>query len=150
MLLCIGLGGRKPAAAAASADVMFPGLPTHPPDSTMSHHPPIFQPAQVLVAKSGAAAALVELCKSPNEELREAAAVALWDLAYDSSLGREAIARAGAVPWLAQLLLFGGVGAKEAAAACLAELAAVGLGVQQQIRDAGAVQLLEGLQKSGE
>ena len=129
---------------------MFPGLPTHPPDSTMSHHPPIFQPAQVLVAKSGAAAALVELCKSPNEELREAAAVALWDLAYDSSLGREAIARAGAVPWLAQLLLFGGVGAKEAAAACLAELAAVGLGVQQQIRDAGAVQLLEGLQKSGE
>jgi len=47
------------------------------------------------VAKSGAAAALVEACKSPNEDLREAAAVALWDLAYDSTLGREAIARAG-------------------------------------------------------
>ena len=49
-----------------------------------------------MVAKSGAAGALVELCKSPGEELREAAAVALWDLAYDCSLGREAIARAGA------------------------------------------------------
>ncbi|PSC69879.1 U-box domain-containing 4 [Micractinium conductrix] len=103
---------------------------------------------QVLVAKSGAAPALVELCRSPNEDLREAAAVALWDLAYDSSLGREAIARAGAVPWLSQLLLFGGTGAKEAAAACLAELAAVGPAVQQQIRDAGAVQLLQGLQRS--
>lgn len=143
------------------------------------------------MAKSGAAAALVEACKSPNEELREAAAVALWDLAYDSTLGREAIARAGehssavsswtgsawraagppltgqpaapkltagrlppfppagAVPWLAQLLLFGGPGAKEAAAACLAELAAVGPAVQQQIRDAGAVQLLQSLQTSG-
>ena len=54
------------------------------------------------------------------------------------------------MPWLAQLLLFGGPGAKEAAAACLAELAAVGPSVQQQIRDAGAVQLLEGLQTSGE
>lgn len=158
------------------------------------------------MAKSGAAAALVEACKSPNEDLREAAAVALWDLAYDSTLGREAIARAGgqrdcsvwlvvtlfqrpaaqqaahagmlpwldrlmvlsrqapcspspatcpcppaagAVPWLAQLLLFGGPGAKEAAAACLAELAAVGPAVQQQIRDAGAVQLLQSLQTSG-
>lgn len=50
---------------------------------------------QAIVAKSGAAAALVEACKSPNEELREAAAVALWDLAYDSTMGREAIARAG-------------------------------------------------------
>ena len=57
---------------------------------------------------------------------------------------------AGAVPWLAQLLLFGGPGAKEAAAACLAELAAVGPAVQQQIRDAGAVQLLQSLQTSGE
>lgn len=56
---------------------------------------------------------------------------------------------AGAVPWLAQLLLFGGAGSKEAAAACLAELAAVGPAVQQAIRDAGAVQLLEGLQTSG-
>ncbi len=56
---------------------------------------------------------------------------------------------AGAVPWLAQLLLFGGPGAKEAAAACLAELAAVGPAVQQQIRDAGAVQLLQSLQTSG-
>jgi hypothetical protein len=50
---------------------------------------------QVLVAKSGAASALVELCKSPGEEVREAAAVALWDLAYECTLGREAIARAG-------------------------------------------------------
>lgn len=57
--------------------------------------------------------------------------------------------RAGAVPWLSQLLLFGGTGAKEAAAACLAELAAVGPAVQQQIREAGAVQLLESLQRSG-
>lgn len=54
------------------------------------------------------------------------------------------------MPWLAQLLLFGSPGAKEAAAACLAELAAVGPAVQQQIRDAGAVQLLEGLQTSSE
>ena len=52
--------------------------------------------SQAMVARSGAAAALVELCKSPSEELREAAAVALWDLSYDSALGREAIARAGA------------------------------------------------------
>ena len=58
---------------------------------------PVPSPArQAIVAKSGAAAALVEACKSPGEELREAAAVALWDLAYDSTLGREAIARAGA------------------------------------------------------
>ena len=143
------------------------------------------------MAKSAAVPALVELCGRPGpEELREAAAVALWDLAYDSAAGREAIARAGeegggvlmvagdcwemavhgpvdsvpintnlrsrlwtatgAVPWLAQLLLFGGNGAKEAAAACLAELAAVGPAVQGAIREAGAVPLLESLQKSGE
>ena len=168
-----------------------------PPVCNASPHAPPPSRLQVLVAKSGAAPALVELCRSPNEDLREAAAVALWDLAYDSSLGREAIARAGgliwcnggqpgraclcaprlqpaipacmsppfqpgllpglvrlspgagAVPWLSQLLLFGGTGAKEAAAACLAELAAVGPAVQQQIRDAGAVQLLQGLQRSG-
>jgi hypothetical protein len=59
-------------------------------------------------------------------------------------------AHAGAVPWLAQLLLFGGQGAKEAAAACLAELAAVGPVVQQQIRDAGTVSLLQNLQSSSE
>jgi hypothetical protein len=52
------------------------------------------------------------------------------------------------VPWLAQLLLFGGPGAKEAAAACLAELAAVGPAVQQQIRDSGAVPMLENLVQS--
>ncbi len=56
----------------------------------------------------------------------------------------------GAVPWLAQLLVFGGAGAKEAAAACLAELAAVGPAVQQQIRDAGAVEMLGNLQSSGD
>ena len=188
------------AAGACSADAVPQHMkcPAPPisiaPDTTApsqlrlpTHHP------QAIVAKSGAAAALVEACKSPNEELREAAAVALWDLAYDSTLGREAIARAGelcgllaccasagqlcatfsplslcaavhspptslpynptpptgAVPWLAQLLLVGGPGAKEAAAACLAELAAVGPAVQQQIRDAGAVQLLQSLQTSG-
>jgi hypothetical protein len=62
------------------------------PPATLSLNNPLLQ---VMVAKSGAAPALLELCKSPGEDLREAAAVALWDLAYDCSLGREAIARAG-------------------------------------------------------
>jgi hypothetical protein len=53
-----------------------------------------------MVAKSGAPEALVGLCRCPGSELREAAAVALWDLAYDCALGREAIARAGERAWM--------------------------------------------------
>lgn len=50
---------------------------------------------QMLVARSGAAAALVALAQFPSEELREAAAVALWDLCYDCPVGREAVVNAG-------------------------------------------------------
>ena len=49
----------------------------------------------MMVARSGAAQALVLLAQYPNDDLREAAAVALWDLCYDCQAGREAVVRAG-------------------------------------------------------
>jgi hypothetical protein len=100
---------------------------------------------KILLASSDAPTVLVLLLQSPSEDLRTAAATALWDLSYECTVGRDAVARAGAVPWLAQLLLFGSASARESAAMALAELATAGSSVRKEIKAAGAVHLLESL-----
>eukprot|EP00887_Chlorella_sp_A99_P004977 scaffold4.g4977.t1 len=101
--------------------------------------------AQGKIAWSTAPAALVALCQSPSDTLRKAAAVALWDIARASELGRNAVAAAGAIPRLTPLLLFGSSAVEEAAAGTLGELASVSAAVRQEITDAGAVPLLRQL-----
>ena len=110
---------------------------------------------QVLIVEAGAVRPLVELCKEGDNEATaaaaEAAARALWNLAFNNEANQVAIACAGAVQPLVGLCKNGhSVVCKEAAAGALRNLTYNNNVNRNAMAAAGAVPILVDMCKQGE